>query len=140
MIIKRILYKCRRVICKVAYRTDYSNSLQTGGHFTQKNKMVRVHFPYGKSSGSSAKFRLAVKWVQFLGQAEQGRQAERNFHCVLISPTCYINKKSPYGTFFIYGTGGSRTRVRKPIHAAFSGCRHSFKFPYDSPDVRLSTG
>ena len=27
------------------------------------------------------------------------------------------------------GDGGSRTRVRKPIHATFSGCRPSFVFP-----------
>ena len=30
---------------------------------------------------------------------------------------------------FRAGDGGSRTRVRKPIHATFSGCRPSFVFP-----------
>ena len=38
--------------------------------------------------------------------------------------------KAEFGcTAFRAGDGGSRTRVRKPIHATFSGCRPSFVFP-----------
>lgn len=36
------------------------------------------------------------------------------------------------------GDGGSRTRVRKPIHATFSGCRPPFFIPAQLPDGRGS--
>ena len=46
-------------------------------------------------------------------------------------------KKAPQiipGAFiFVYGDGGSRTRVRKPIRATFSGCRPSFVLPAPVP-------
>ena len=42
-------------------------------------------------------------------------------------------KKAEFGCpAFRAGDGGSRTRVRKPIHATFSGCRRSIVFPASS--------
>ena len=38
-----------------------------------------------------------------------------------------------FASFPYAGDGGSRTRVRKPIRATFSGCRSSFVFPADVP-------
>ena len=42
---------------------------------------------------------------------------------------CLHKEKTAYRRFFLYGGGGSRTRVRKPIHETFSGCRASFVIP-----------
>ena len=41
----------------------------------------------------------------------------------------HINKKRRIKRRFFDGDGESRTRVRKPIHATFSGCSPSMKFP-----------
>ena len=40
---------------------------------------------------------------------------------------CSICKR--FGLYCFGGGGGSRTRVRKPIHIYFSGCRLLFKLP-----------
>ena len=43
-----------------------------------------------------------------------------------------IKRKNADRRLSFYGDGGSRTRVRKPIHATFSGCRRSTVFPAHS--------
>ena len=57
------------------------------------------------------------------------------------SPHQVINQKekAPYRCFFLFGgVEGSRTPVRKSIHASFSGCSLSIRFPNYDADKQAS--